>query len=122
MNNSDILSLTFDLRDLLLNSELYKDLKNKEKMMMENEECSTLLYEFQKVQEEYKEAKRFEKYGSNVTYYQKKLSELKYNLDENQLVKNYTLAYKKMSLKLKEIENNIFKDIIKEKAKINIED
>jgi len=122
MNNSEILAKAYDLKDKIIESDLYKDLKEKEHLMFEDEECFKLLSAFQIVKEEYKEAKRFEKYGSNVGDVQKRLSELKYKLDENKLVKDYNLAYKKMNKKLKEIEKNIFKDIIEEKREIKIEE
>ena len=122
MNNSDILALAYDLKDKIIESDLYKDLKDKEKKMLEDEECSKLLSAFQIAKDEYKEAKRFEKYGSNVEIVQKRISELKYELDENELVKEYNLAYKRMKKKLKEIGKNIFKDIIEEKREIKIEE
>lgn len=122
MGNSDILSLAFLLREKLINSNLYSDLKEKEKIMLEDEKCFELLNEYQRVQDEYKDAKRFEKYGSNVDQVQKKLSEIKYKVDENTLVKDYSLAYKKMNKKLKEIEKIIFNGIIKEKREILLEE
>lgn len=122
MGNSDILSLAFLLREKLINSNLYSDLKEKEKIMLEDEKCFELLNEYQRVQDEYKDAKRFEKYGSNVDQVQKKLSEIKYKVDENALVKDYSLAYKKMNKKLKEIEKIIFNGIIKEKREILLEE
>ena len=121
MNNSEILALTFDLKDKIVSCEVYKDLKTKEKRMMEDENCSRLLGAFQQIKEEYKAAKRFEKYGSDVSCIQQRLSELKRELDNNELVKEYTLAYKKMKKELKQIERIIFKDIIKEKREIEIE-
>ena len=122
MNNSEILVMAYDLKDKIVKSDLYKDLKEKEKLMFEDEECSKLLSAFQIVKEEYKEAKRFEKYGSNVEDVQRRLSDLKYKLDENKLVKDYNSAYKKMNKKLKEIEKIIFKDIIEGKREIKLEE
>ena len=37
MNNSEILSKVFDLKDLILNSELYIELKDKEKIEKQKE-------------------------------------------------------------------------------------
>ncbi len=121
MSNSDILSLTYELKDLLLNSDLYKDMKAKEERMLLDKECARLLSCFQQLKDEYKEAKRFEKYGSDVEGVQKRLSEVKYQLDENKLVKEYNEAYKKMRLALKELEKCLFKDIIEEKKEIEVE-
>ena len=121
MSNSDILALVYELKDKLLNSELYKDMKIKEERLFLDEECARLLSCFQQLKEEYKETKRFEKYGSNVENIQKRLSEVKCQLDENLLVKEYNEAYKKMKLTLKELENCLFQDIIEEKKEIEIE-
>ena len=122
MISSDILIMTFELKDKILNSEEYKNLKEKENKMLNNSECMILLSEFEKIKEEYNQAKRFEKYGSNVAAIQKMLSDMKYKVDNNKYVKEYNEAYKIMKRKLKEIENIIFKDIIKEKKQILLED
>ena len=121
MENSEILALTFKLRDQIVNSELYKNLKEKEKKMMEDEECSKLLYLYQNIQSKYNEAKRFEKYGSDIELVSKELSEIKYKVDENELVKEYTQTYKNLNKELKNIEKIIFKDILTERKEINIE-
>lgn len=122
MSNSDILSLTFELREKIVNSEIYKELKKSEKEMLEDKECSLLLSEFEKAKEEYNQAKRFEKYGSNVESASKRLSEIKYIVDQNKFVKEYNKAYKEMKKQLKEIEKIILKDIVKEKKEITIEE
>ena len=92
MDCSEILIKVFELKDMIVNSDLYLELKNKENAMLEDEECSKLLYLYQNVQSKYNEAKRFEKYGSNVENIKKELSELKFKLDENNFVKEYNLA------------------------------
>ena len=51
MNNNDILILTFELKDKIINSDEYIDLKSKEKMMLEDRECSFLLSEFEKIKD-----------------------------------------------------------------------
>ncbi len=111
MDYSDILSTTFKLKETILKSELYLDMKEKEKKMLENQEVSKLLLLFDSLKEEYSQVKRFEKYGSDVSLVQKKLSEVKYQLDENSFVKAYNLAYKKMKAQLKCVEECIFEDI-----------
>ena len=121
MSNSDILSLVSELKDQLLSSDLYKEMKSKEERMFLDKECARLLSCFQQLKDEYKEAKRFEKYGSNVEDVQKRLSEIKYQLDENPLVKDYNEAYKRMKMVLKDLERSLFKDIIEEKKEIEIE-
>lgn len=120
MNNSDILALTYELKEKIVDSNLYKDLKEKEKNMMDDEICCKLLILFEQVKEEYKDAKRFEKYGSNIEEVQKRLSKIKLEVGENILVKSYNEAYKKMKNELRRIQNIVFKDIIKERKEINI--
>ena len=122
MNNSEILSLTYDLKDKIIESDLYKELKEKEKKMLEDNECMKLLIAFEQLKEEYEQAKRFEKYGSDVASVQKRLSEIKFKVDENELVKDYNFAYKKLKNKLKEIEKIVFKDIIEKRKEIVIEE
>ena len=122
MNNSEILSLTYDLKDKIIESDLYKELKEKEKKMLEDNECMKLLSAFEQLKEEYEQAKRFEKYGSDVASVQKRLSEIKFKVDENELVKDYNFAYKKLKNKLKEIEKIVFKDIIEKRKEIVIEE
>ena len=122
MSNSDILALTFELKEKLLNSDSYKILKMCEKNMIEDKECSLLLSEFEKAKEEYAQAKRFEKYGGDISGATKRLSEIKYLVDENKYVKEYNKAYKEMRKQLKSIEKIIFKDIVKEKKEIVLEE
>ena len=121
MSNSEILAKTFELKEKICSSELYKDMKEKEKKMLENEECFKLLCKYQATQSKYNEAKRFEKYGGNVSEASKEFSEIKYMVDENKFVKEYNEAYKKMKKELKRIENIVFQDIIKERKEIEIE-
>ena len=121
MNNSDILSKVFDLKDQIVNSELYIELKDKEKKMLEDEECSKLLYLYQDAQSKYNEAKRFENYGSDLGKASKELSDIKVKVEENKFVKEYNECYKKMKKELKKIEKILFKDIVKERKEIEIE-
>lgn len=120
MNDTEILALVYELKEKIVNSDLYKNLKNNEKAMIEDEECFKLLYLYQNIQNEYNEAKRFEKYGSDVENVQKRLFEIKYKVDENELVKKYNESYKLMKKELKNIEKIMFKDIIKERKEIDI--
>ena len=121
MNNSEILSKVFDLKDQIINSELYVDLKDKEKSMLNDSECFNLLCLYQDTQSNYNEAKRFENYGSNVENIGKELSDIKVKVEENTFVKEYNQSYKKMRNELKRIEKILFKDIVKEKKEIEIE-
>ena len=122
MNKSNILALAFELKQKIVESVLYNDLKEKEKRMLENEESSNLLFSFEKLKDEYKEAKRFEKYGANPVEIQRKMSELKYKLDSHMLIREYNEAYKNMRRELKNIESIIFDDIIEKRKEISIEE
>ena len=105
----------------IVNSEEYKDLKCKEEKMLENEDSFKLLNYYQEIQSKYNEAKRFEKYGSNLESVSKELSEVKGKVYDNYIIKDYNLAYKKMVKQLKIIEKIIFKDVIKERKEISLE-
>lgn len=121
MENSSILALVFELKDKIVASELYKNLKKKEKFMLEDQKCFKLLMEYQNAQSNYNEAKRFEKYGADVLTSQKKLSEIKFLIDENSFIKEYNKVYKEFSKYIKSIEKILFNGIIKEKREIDIE-
>lgn len=121
MNNSEILGLVFELKESIVNGDLYISLKEKEKNMINDEDCFKLLNLYQSVQEEYNNAKRFENYGGKVAEAQKKLGEIKKKVHENPLVIEYNAAYKKLIRELDEIQSILFKDIIATKRKIIIE-
>lgn len=121
MGNVEILEKVFELRDKIVNSELYIDLKDKEKKMLDDEECLKLLYLYQEKQSEYNEAKRFENYGSDIGAVSKELSCVKVMVEENRLVKEYNESYKNMKKKIKIIEKVLFEDIVKERKEIEIE-
>lgn len=121
MENSEILALTFKLKDKLVNSDLYRKLKEAERKMLEDSECSRLLCLYQSKQSDYNEAKRFEKYGSDVSKVSKELSNLKVEVENNKLVKEYNESYKLFSKELKKIEEIVFKDIVSKKKEITIE-
>ena len=121
VSNSEILSKVFELKHKIVNSDLYIEMKNKEKEMLEDEECYKLLCSYQEFQSKYNEAKRFENYGSNVELAGKELSDIKIRVENNHFVKEYNECYKKMKKELKRIEKILFKDIVKERKEINIE-
>lgn len=117
MYDTDILKKVFELKELLISCEEYKNVKTKEHEM--EEKCSFLLLEYNKLFEEYNEALRFKNYGSDVEGAQAKLHECKKILDENQYVIEYRNSYKDINKLLKEIEKIIFKGII-DKKNLNI--
>lgn len=115
MNDTEILTLVYELKDKIENSDIYKELKKNEEQMMKNEDCLKLFFAYQNIQEEYNQAKRFEKYGSDVEDVQKRLYEMKLKVDSNELVKKYNESYKLVKKELKNIENVLFKDVVKVK-------
>ena len=110
MDTTEILAKVYELKESILDSKEYKDVKEKERLMEEN--CSALLIEYNHLFEEYNNALRFEKYGSNLSDIQKKLHECKLRLDTNPYVISYRDAYKHMQEILNEIQNTMYKDII----------
>ena len=121
VDNSEIISKVFELRDKIINSEVYRELKEKEDEMMRDEGCFKLLSKYQEVQSKYNDAKRFEKYGSDIGGVSKELSDIKASVEKNELVKSYNESYKKMKKELKRIESILFEGIVKEKKEIDIE-
>ena len=113
MNNTQVLIKAYELKEKILDSSEYKNVKEKEKEM--EEKCSMLLIKYNNLFNEYNQALRFEKYGSDVNVARQELAECKLELDNNQYVKEYREAYKEMEIKLKEIEKIIFEKIIEKK-------
>lgn len=118
MSRTDILTKVYELKDKLLNSEEYKNVKEKERLMEEN--CNSLLIKYNYLFNEYNQALRFKDYGSDVTKAQRELNECKKELDNNEYVKEYRSAYKKMTKLLNDVEMNIFQNLI-DKKYINID-
>lgn len=112
MEYQEILNLTYELKDDLKNSNLYKDMINKEKEMIDDHETFILLNKYQIAQNEYNQALRFKDYDDTYKIKQIKLFEIKKTVDVNIYVKEYNLSYNKFIKQLKEIENEVFKDII----------
>lgn len=84
------------------------------------ENCTDLLIKYNNLFEEYNQALRFKDYGSNVSQAQKNLSEVKFELDENNYVKEYKKAYKSITRLLQGIEKDLFRGLIENKY-INID-
>ncbi|MBE6124219.1 MAG: YlbF family regulator [Erysipelotrichaceae bacterium] len=96
------------INKLIKESEIYQNLKQKEQAMIEDKDTFILLMDYQNKQAEYNDALKYEKYGSDPKKVQKELSNIKYKVDTNQLVKQYNEAYKKM----REFLENITKTIL----------
>ena len=110
MYSTEITAKIYKLKELILNCQEYKEVKEKEKLM--EDKCGNLLIKYNYLFNEYNEALRFKDYGSDVESKQKSLYECKKELDDNIYVKEYRKAYKKMNVILKNIENILFEGII----------
>lgn len=110
MYNTEITSKVYKLKELLMDSKQYKEVKEKEKLMEEN--CSNLLIRYNYLFNEYNEALRFKDYGSDVESKQKELNQCKIELDNNEYVKEYKKAYNNMNKLLSEIQDVIFDGLI----------
>ena len=95
-----IQNIAFELHDKLLASEEYKQLKEKEKIMLSNPESSFLLNNYQELLIAYNDNK------SNENL--KKLHVSKLKLDENNLVKEYKDAYKNYQILVGNITDIVF--------------
>lgn len=114
MLNTLVLAKVYELKDLLLESNEYKNVKKKEQLMEEN--CQNILIRYNYLFEEYNQALRFEKYGSDVNKIQKELNECKKELDRDEYIKDYRKAYKEIDKLLKSIQNTIFDKLIIDKS------
>ena len=118
MMDTEILGLTYELKEMLLNSKEYKLVKEKERLMEEN--CGMLLIKYNNLVDEYNNAVRFEKYGGDVEGTRKRVFDCKLELDQNEYVKEYNKAYKDMNKLLLSLQDIIFDGIIENK-RIRIE-
>ena len=113
MYNTLIISKIYELKELITSSKEFSDIKEKEKNM--EEKSGMLLIKYQRLIDEYNNALRFSKYGSNVEIAKKELYECKNELDHDENIKSYKQAYKTMKLLLKGIEEQLFSGIIEYK-------
>ena len=103
-----IYELAYKLNEELLKDEVILIVKEKERIMNNNEEFIKLvmLYETKK-----SEVDDLMKYGINAKEKQHELFELKYKLDTLEVVKEYKKAYLNAKEYLKNIAFEVFKDI-----------
>ena len=112
MQQQDIFALAYELQSEIVNSDLYKEVKEKENKMLGDQATFMLLNKYQTAQEEYNEALRFKDYGGNVKEKQLEMYKIKLEVDANPLVRSYNEAYKRLSDLLDKIEKTIFKGLI----------
>ena len=103
--------LALELNEKIKESKEYKEVKEKEKKMLDDEQTFKLLIKYQKLQEEYNDALRFSDYGSNVESIRKELAAVKYEVDTNPLVVEYNDSYKVLNELFNEITNIVLKEI-----------
>lgn len=113
MVNTSVIAKVYELKEKLINSDEYKIVKEKESIM--EDKCAILFIKYNNIFNEYKEALRFEKYGSDVSKVQKELALVKKEIDDNSYVKEYRLAYKKMRKLLNMLETTLFENLINKK-------
>lgn len=111
------LELALKIKDDIKNSFLYKDLKEKEKMMLEDELTFILLSKYQEKQEEYNQSLKYEKYGSNPDKVRKELADLKLEVDRNSFVVAYKKSYQELFDLLNKLNKTILGGIISENCK-----
>lgn len=100
----EIFKLAYDIHDLLQNSNEYKVLKEKEKIMEDDQTLLPLFALYKKSQEDYVNNKQ----ESSL----KKIKDLKIELETNPLVKEYNIAYKKYLELLDNITSVAFDGLI----------
>lgn len=117
MFNTKITAKVYELKEMLLHSREYEEVKNKERLMEEN--CANLLIKYNDLFNKYNDALRFKDYGSDVASAQKSLFNCKKELDNNPYVQDYKNSYRKMNQLLQELQSLIFENII-ENRNINL--
>ena len=111
--NKELLTSLTSLKDALENDERVITLNKLEKELNENEEVMKLAYLKDMAALEYDDAlKHFSKDDEVVKEKQKKLYEVKYNLDSHPLVKKYNEVYQKVRLLYEHINEELFGELV----------
>ena len=103
-----IYELAYKLNEELLKDEIILEVKEKESIMNNNYEFIMLIMSYDALKAEVND---LERYGLDTKEKQKELHELRYKIDTLEVVKNYNEAYSKARIYLKEVANEVFKDI-----------
>lgn len=101
----DILNCTYNLIDVLKSDPRYKRLLELNSLI--EEECKDLLADFNYNKEKYEDALKYGNYHPSLSDYEKKLSEAKASLYNNELVKEYNKLYREFQNELDEIAKEI---------------
>lgn len=97
-----LFDLSYKLHDELLNSNEYKELKEKEKLMLMDKKVNDMINKYHDLLSK--------SYNDKSKELLKKLHLIKLRLDENELVINYKKAYKAYQLLISNITDITFKD------------
>jgi len=103
-----IYELAYKLNEELLKDEIILDVKEKEKIMVNNNEFIKLIMYYDTLKTEIND---LERYGIDSKEKQKQLFELKYKIDTLEVVKNYNQAYLRAKEYLTQIAKEVFSDI-----------
>ncbi|MDD3383484.1 MAG: YlbF family regulator [Bacilli bacterium] len=112
IEKSDIIEKAYKLREVIKNNQLIKNTKELEKKMLEDEKVIKMIMKFQNAQDDYNNALRFN--DTKIGLYSKKLANIKEELYEFPLVKEYLISYKKSQKYLKDIADELFSNLIEE--------
>ena len=110
-----IYELAYRLNEELLKDDIILLVKEKEMIMNNSHDFMRLVIAYETLKSEIDD---LEKYGLSVEDKKKELFNVKYKLDTLDVVKEYKEAYSKAKEYLREIANEVFKDI-DEELKIN---
>lgn len=110
----ELLKEVLQLKDLLKEDEVIKQVHIKEELMLNDEITQGLIFRYQQAMSLYNDALR---YNLEITGYQKDLSKAKEELYSSKLVKEYLEALKKANEYLERIKEELFEDIIDLKVK-----
>ncbi len=106
-----ITNLINEIKDNIRTSEEYILTKEAEKKMLNDASTFILLNKYQNKQKEYNDALRFKEYSYNIDKLRKELADIKYLVDTNEFVIEYTKCYKRLEKMLTEASSLILKDI-----------
>ncbi len=104
MDLNEVFEEAYQLHDQVKQSKEYRQLKEAEKQMFQNQELSAIFFRYRQIQE------NLSSFPSQEEI--KHLHELKMSIDEHPLVKNYKEQYQIFKVKIEELKNIIFDEIL----------
>ena len=97
MDLNEVFEEAYQLHDQVKQSKEYRQLKEAEKQMFQNQELSAIFFRYRQIQE------NLSSFPSQEEI--KHLHELKMSIDEHPLVKNYKEQYQIFKVKIEELKN-----------------